>query len=186
MAETKSSSTHPQLKILAESHYTEYRYYASNGGNQATLIYLWIDALVAALVSYFWLQSQSSTGYNLTAISLFLLYVYWRCTRIVYESVLIIPPHGIQLETHKGPLPFNSSLFVFRRFIPAIYIEDVIINEALHRWSVRYYLAVLVAVPGENRQLAVAFDNTLPHFPVLLEVYRGVHRTLLNEKKSHP
>jgi len=73
------------------------------------------------------------------------------------ESVLAIPPWGVQLETHRGVLlPSGRALVrsVTRRFIPLDATVDVIINEGLRGWNIRYYLAVLQRVkdPGEDEE----------------------------------
>lgn len=58
----------------------------------------------------------------------------------------IIAFHGVQLETVRGiiipffsPLPITSR----KRFIPLASIQNVIINEGLRRWNVRYYLCII-------------------------------------------
>jgi hypothetical protein len=57
------------------------------------------------------------------------------------ESVVVVPPHGIQLETHCGlpSVPLSTS----RRFIPTVLLQDFIINEGLRGWDVRYYLIAI-------------------------------------------
>jgi hypothetical protein len=72
------------------------------------------------------------------------------------ESVLVLPSYGIQLETHRGlpSLPF----FVSRRFIPLAEVQDVLINEGLRRWDVRYYLAILYSPRPEEQRLEVAYQ----------------------------
>ena len=62
----------------------------------------------------------------------------------------------MQLETHRGisTLP----LFAVRRFIPRAYVKDILINEALRRWNVRYYLAVLVNGLDGSYELVVPFE----------------------------
>ncbi len=117
------------------------------------------------------------------------------------ESVFAVPYIGIQLETHRG-LP-NMPLFVSRRFIPAIYLQDFIVNEGLRRWNVRYYLAVIQEGSGGKTTLEVAYEvrfhsgtylqplkdlvqNTLPYFPILLYVYRGVHEVMFPHSGKSP
>ena len=72
------------------------------------------------------------------------------------ESVFAVPYIGLQLETHRG-LP-NIPLFVSRRFIPAVYLRDFIINEGLHGWNVRYYLAAIKGEMDGNTTLHVAYE----------------------------
>lgn len=71
----------------------------------------------------------------------------------------MLPPHGVQLETHRGPF---GPLFASRKFIPSEHIHDIIINEALWRWNVRYYLAIVIEAPGRPHELAVAFEVHTP------------------------
>jgi hypothetical protein len=77
------------------------------------------------------------------------------------ESVLVFPPHGIQLETHRG-YPLLKPLFVSRRFIHASHLEDFIINEGLRRWNVRYYLAVVHRGSTDMIAMDVAFEVSKP------------------------
>jgi len=94
------------------------------------------------------------------------------------ESVILLPPHGIQFETHRGL--FCMSLATTRRFIPLSTLRDVVINEGLRRWDVRYYLAAIRQNVHGELGLEVAFETLLPHFPVLLDVYRGVQEVLFH------
>jgi phosphatidylinositol glycan class H protein len=75
--------------------------------------------------------------------------------------VLVFPPHGIQLETHRG-YPLLKPLFVSRRFIHASHLEDFIINEGLRRWNVRYYLAVVHRGSTDMIAMDVAFEVSKP------------------------
>ena len=75
------------------------------------------------------------------------------------ESVIAIPPHGIQKETHKGI--FGIPVFISRKFIPTFQVRDIIINEALRRWNVVYYLAVLVVGHDNEYKLEVLFEVSL-------------------------
>jgi phosphatidylinositol glycan class H protein len=102
--------------------------------------------------------------------------IYWRVTQVLWESALVLPPYGVQLETHRG-LP-SLPLFVSRRFIPLTEVQEVLINEGLRRWDVRYYLAVLYSPREGEQRLAVAYENILPRFPVLNRVYHGIHECL--------
>lgn len=102
-------------------------------------------------------------------------FIYWRITQVLWgarhteqfsvlsfrllsspESVLVLPPYGVQLETHRG-LP-SLPLFVSRKFIPLTEVQDVLINEGLRRWDVRYYLAVLYTPRQAEKRLAVAYE----------------------------
>jgi len=113
---------------------------------------------------------------------IFLLLVWSRCTQVLFESVVVIPPHGVQLETHRGLPPWP--LMILRSFIPMTSLHDFVINEGLHRWNVRFYLAAIKVSEDQALSLQVAYENILPHFPVLLEVYRGVQEGLFTPATS--
>jgi hypothetical protein len=49
-------------------------------------------------------------------------------------------------------------LFVSRRFIPLTEVRDVLINEGLRRWDVRYYLAILYSPRRGEQGLEVAYQ----------------------------
>jgi len=71
----------------------------------------------------------------------------------------VIPQHGIQLETHRG-LP-GWPPFISRRFIPLPTLQDVIINEGLRGWDVRFYLAVVKEHPISGYTLDVVFEVSI-------------------------
>lgn len=75
-------------------------------------------------------------------------------SRICQESIVVFPSHGIQLETHRG---FRRMPFKTRQFIPRTVIRDVIINEGLYGWNVRYYLAIMTEDKG-HQEIRVAFE----------------------------
>ncbi|KAG7452621.1 uncharacterized protein BT62DRAFT_14628 [Guyanagaster necrorhizus] len=107
-----------------------------------------------------------------------ILFLWYKCSQVVSESIIVIPPHGVQLETRFG---FQTlTLNVTRRFIPLSTLRDVVINEGLYGWNVRYYLAAIVQDRSGATSVAVIFENILPQFPVLLEIYKSVHGVLSN------
>lgn len=136
----------------------------------------WKDVIFAALATLMWSSICTHTASLVAFTAILVLIIYQKCTQVLWESVLVIPPHGIQLETHRG---FPSyPLFASRTFIPLTTFQNFIINEGLRRWDVRFYLAVLQKPSNTALHLEVAYENLLPHFPVLIEVYRGVHKFL--------
>jgi len=68
----------------------------------------------------------------------------------------VIPQHGVQLETHRG-LP-GWPVFISRRFIPLPTLQNIVINEGLRGWNVRFYLAVVKEHPTFGYTLDVAFE----------------------------
>ena len=69
--------------------------------------------------------------------------------------MIVLPSKDLRLEVHRG-LP-GRPMFVERQVIPASTISTIIINEGLHGWNVRYYLAVLTKV-GETQILHVLYE----------------------------
>ena len=112
---------------------------------------------------------------------------------------MVIPSLGLQLETHKGVA--DISLVATRTFVPWSALEDVLINEGIRGWDIRCYLIAVTRATQGPLQLRVAFkvhvcrfnhlyaagrlimcfQNILPRFPVLLEVYHGVQDALGTE-----
>ncbi|KAH9484249.1 hypothetical protein JR316_0003729 [Psilocybe cubensis] len=87
---------------------------------------------------------------------------------ILYESVILLPPHGIQLETHRG-FPGLGSLFSSKHFISSTTLEDIIINEGLSGWNVLYYLAMVKKTMSSGSGMDVAFQvRVLPSVPLTL------------------
>ncbi|KAI0093535.1 hypothetical protein BDY19DRAFT_257110 [Irpex rosettiformis] len=183
---TRPLQDYPQFSVYHYEGRREYRVenwrLARDGSRRIIKSYgwTWFDLAVPVLVAVLWPKLTTRTHYIVLLISL-ACYIYTKCTQILWESVHAVPYMGIQLETHRG-LP-NIPLFVSRRFIPAIYLRDVIISEALRGWTVRYYLAAIQEEDGRTT-LQVAYENILPYFPVLLHVYRDVHAVMFTPMDS--
>jgi len=152
-----------ELHVLAATHRLEYRVRPTSGHPA-----VWKVVPVTTLLTVFFYAIFEAKRFAFLVTSLVL--VYWWSSNVLWESVVVYPPNGLQLETCRG---FTFLPILSRKFIPNIFVKDVLINEGLHRWSVRYYLALLVN-PGDRYELVVAFKETLPHFPILLEVYEGL------------
>jgi hypothetical protein len=84
-----------------------------------------------------------------------LTYVYHK------ESVIIMPGLGIQLETHRG-LP-KRPLYASRTFIPQSSLRDLVINEGLQTWDVRYYLVATAGKPQDGTILSVVYPVRYMH-----------------------
>jgi len=72
------------------------------------------------------------------------------------ESVLILPPHGLQLESRRG-LP-SLPLFTLRRFIPHTTLQDMVIHEGMRGWGVHYYLAIIKQVNPKSSVVELAYE----------------------------
>lgn len=73
------------------------------------------------------------------------------------ESVILLPPHGIQLETHRGPFP-SQPVFSIKRFIPVSNLSGVAINEGLRGWNVLFYLVAVRHTKHHGAILEVAYQ----------------------------
>ncbi|KAI0810913.1 hypothetical protein BC629DRAFT_1281118 [Irpex lacteus] len=186
---TRPLQDHPQFSIYQCEGHVEYRVenwrLARDGTGKVVKSFgwTWVDLAIPVVVAVLWPKMTTRIHYAALMISV-TYYVYSKCTQILWESVFAVPYIGIQLETHRG-LP-NMPLFVSRRFIPAIYLQDFIVNEGLRRWNVRYYLAAIQEGSGGKTTLEVAYENTLPYFPILLYVYRGVHEVMFPHSGKSP
>ncbi|KAJ7156092.1 hypothetical protein C8R43DRAFT_1125981 [Mycena crocata] len=176
----------PEFLVFHGHGFTEYRVenwrLARDGSGRVVMGvsgWIWYYSLLPLILSLLWPQVHD----NIIALSVLLVtiasFIYSKCNQVLFESVLVIPPHGIQLETHRG-LPWFAPLFVTRRFIPLAALQDFVIHEGLRKWNIRYFLAAIRLSASKDFQLHVAYENILPHFPILLEVYRGVQAALRN------
>ncbi|RPD80247.1 hypothetical protein L226DRAFT_454737 [Lentinus tigrinus ALCF2SS1-7] len=177
---------HPELSIIEHSGWHEYRVDAPGRKHRLasripSLGGLWFDACLLLGLAYYW-NAIVETLPRLAASALVTsLYLYSRSTQVLWESVMIFPVLGIQLETHRGVA--GLSLLASRKFIPWSSLEDFLINEGIRGWDIRYYLVAINRTPQGALQLAVAFENILPRFPILLEVYHGVQEALQDENE---
>ncbi|KAL7421041.1 hypothetical protein Q5752_003925 [Cryptotrichosporon argae] len=128
-------------------------------------------------------------------------WAWHKCGTVLYESATAMPSLGLQLSTTRGlSLPLHPllplalplalpllahehggarllvSLRTTSRFVPLAQIRGVVINEALTRWRVGYYLAVVA-----EGEIIVVFDHIRPKLAVLREVYHGLHEALFDD-----
>jgi len=174
----------PEFVVIHRPGFTEYRvenWRLARDGSGRVLIgvstWNWWYSLLPLAVSLVWPRIHDNA---LALVGLFFILtclLYFKCTQVLFESVVVLPPHGIQLETHRG-LPWFSPLVVKRQFIPFASLRDFVIHEGLRKWDVRYYLAAIKLSDSGDFQVHVAFENLLPHFEILLQVYRGVQAVL--------
>ncbi|KAJ6455698.1 hypothetical protein C8R45DRAFT_1035413 [Mycena sanguinolenta] len=168
----------PEFVVLRRPGFTEYRVEKRGRGVRG---WKWYHSLIPVVVSLLWPRIHDNNLALGGLFSAFACLFYLSCTQLLYESVVVIPPHGIQLETHRG-FPSFPPLTVTRQFIPFASLQDFVIHEGLSGWNVRYYLAAIRLSDNGEYQVHVAFENLLPRFEILLEVYRGVQAVLSNER----
>jgi hypothetical protein len=87
----------------------------------------------------------------------------------VIETVIVIRGIGIQMDT-------CTRWSVSSQFCPVGRVEEVIINEAIHLFTFRYYLAVMIK---DQDDLMVLFDAFLPRL-VHLKPWRKEFRERLD------
>lgn len=96
----------------------------------------------------------------------------------ISESLVVFPSHGIQLETHRGFK--HHVLSSSRTFIPFTILQDVVINEALYGWNVRYYIVSLTQPKGDTTILKIVFPVSRKTQPSL--VHNGL---ILDDRVSY-
>ncbi|ESK97529.1 phosphatidylinositol n-acetylglucosaminyltransferase [Moniliophthora roreri MCA 2997] len=179
--------TSPEFSVFRSQTFTELRvenwHLARDGSGK--VVYgsshlSWRDSVLSLVISWIWLEASLWARVIVTFIVALLL--WFKCTQILYESVLVLPRHGIQLETHRGFPPWT--LTISRRFIPRAALRDVVINEGIMRWNIRYYLVAITQTTLDDADLNVLFPNLLPRFPVLREAYREIHALLLRPAEA--
>ncbi|KAJ3827273.1 hypothetical protein F5878DRAFT_537480 [Lentinula raphanica] len=192
--------THPEFSIFHTGSSHEYRvenwHLARNGSGvviRHATPWSWKYSFIPLMISVSWPKVLSTFTGPLARIILCLaaiFFIWTRCTQVIHESVIVLPEHGIQLETHKGLPPFT--LFINRRFVPYTMLRDIVINEGIKRWDIRYYLVALKEGTAGGVALDVCFPSILPHFPILLQVYRDLHEFIAIQQvpstlsQSHP
>ncbi|KAK7693657.1 hypothetical protein QCA50_003226 [Cerrena zonata] len=172
---------HPEFSVIEHPSCREFRvenWRLARDGSRKVIHnarWSWLDALLPVVIAVIWPQITNDRLSAGLCAALVILYVYFKCTTVLWESVIAIPSLGIQLETHRG-LP-GFPLTCSRNFIPVAFLQDFIINEGLRRWNVHYYIAA-IKKQDQSVTLHVAFESILPYFAVLYEVYHGVHEVM--------
>ncbi|KZT11261.1 uncharacterized protein LAESUDRAFT_740811 [Laetiporus sulphureus 93-53] len=188
MRRSRPLQDHPEFSLIDCPSWREYRVESVPVSQHGTsrlrtlLRWYWVDALVVPAVAYAWPEVTSRPVSLAVMFAALLCYTYMRCNQVLWESVIVLPSLGLQFETHRG-LP-QMPLFISRRFMPFFTLQDFIINEGLHGWDVRYYLAAIQRSQHGAITLEIAFENLLPRFPVLLEVYHGVHEMVFTNSRG--
>ncbi|KAE9399254.1 hypothetical protein BT96DRAFT_882194 [Gymnopus androsaceus JB14] len=178
--------TNPEFSILRSSSFHEYRvenWHLARDGSGSIIRgaspWSWRYSLLPLIVSVLWPKAGPLIRVLISFVTI--LFLWTRCTQVIHESVIVLPAHGIQLETHRGfpPLTF----FVSRRFVPHTMLRDVVINEGIKKWDIRYYLVALKEGTTSRIKLELCYPNILPHFPILLQVYRDLREFLVSSAK---
>ncbi|KIK59803.1 hypothetical protein GYMLUDRAFT_44261 [Collybiopsis luxurians FD-317 M1] len=180
--------TNPEFSVLHSASFHEFRvenWHISRDGSGSVVrgasSWSWTYSLLPLMISVAWRKAGYFTR---VLLCLVVVLVFWtRCTQVIHESLIVLPAHGIQLETHRGFPPFT--LFISRRFVSHTVLRDIVINEGIKRWDIRYYL---VALEEGSTGLAfeICFPNILPHFPILLQIYRDLREFVAVQGTSSP
>lgn len=180
--------THPEFSVIEWPSFREYKVenwrLARNGSGRVicnTTTWSWVDPCFPLFVALFWPKIRASVVFSILTSAVLVVALWFRCNQVLYESVLVFPTLGIQLETHRGH-PSLEPFFVSRRFIHSSCLDDCVIHEGLRRWNVRYFLAAFKRSSSGAISIHVAFENILPYFPVLREVYLGVQDVMFPQE----
>ncbi|KAG8936720.1 hypothetical protein FRC02_012002 [Tulasnella sp. 418] len=152
--------THPQFSIISyqQSDVTEYRLARPKSSRWPWLILLVILVYVA--------QTRQGS-IRLASIAIAIVHTWSGFNTIIWESAVVIPKIGVQLEVQRGfPETFITPAVLWsrsRRFIPLSSMLDIVINEGIRRWDFKYYLMITHRVPPQRSndeyiKIAVAFE----------------------------
>ncbi|CAG5119253.1 unnamed protein product [Candidula unifasciata] len=137
----------------------------------------WLCLLVL-LTAAFTLALHVVDYKSLAKLGLFLAVgILWKLwSKTCYESVLILPYLGLQVETH------NCLGQVCTHFLSLSQIKDIVITEAVTMNSIRTYLVVLLngADCSGQQMLYPLFIQSRPRVDELLQVYQVCHEKLLH------
>jgi len=176
-------NSHPEFSVLEGNGFCEYRvgncrlsYESGHGILQGDPIFTQRDAgwLAVPITMCYLIQDIRIL---ISALVFTLIHLWLKYNQVLYESIIVIPPHGIQLETHRGYPGLH--VFITRRFIRFNGFQDVVIHEGLKGWDVRFFIAVINISSSGNIILDIAYRNLHPQQNVLLYVYRSMHNHLL-------
>ncbi|KDR81503.1 hypothetical protein GALMADRAFT_276285 [Galerina marginata CBS 339.88] len=183
---------HPELSIIQYPGYQEYRVENQNlalshdtlTATFVSLRPLLILLLVAVCFRMVKIQTKQPVPSNsLIIYSVGIVFLLWTTKstifKVSYESVVLLPPHGIQLETHRD---FSGVRTCTKRFIPKANLRGAFINEGLKGWNVIYYLAVVKRsnLRGADFGLELVYENILPSHAILLRTFEAILETTLS------
>ncbi|KAF9053203.1 hypothetical protein BJ165DRAFT_846828 [Panaeolus papilionaceus] len=166
-------TTSPELVRLDHGSCQEYR--VINHSRRK-----WLPAIVilGLVLLFAWKRISPTTRYTLSALLVLSLYKLV-LLEILLESILVLPPHGLQIEKHRG-FHLSWPLSVERKFIPSTQFDDLIINEGLDGWNVIYQLTI-VQKAKDGYKLLLPFSHISPKLDILLEVLHGIQDTYLSK-----
>ncbi|KAG4103354.1 hypothetical protein H8356DRAFT_1644587 [Neocallimastix lanati (nom. inval.)] len=102
-------------------------------------------------------------------IMFILLFIYVKCNTIIEESLLVVRDLGVQIKT---TYPFRRT---YSRFIDKSKIGQIIINEGITAFQVKFYLAVLIS--GEDH-MEVVYKSLIPKLKILKFIYKESNEIL--------
>ncbi|KAJ3735438.1 hypothetical protein DFJ43DRAFT_991260 [Lentinula guzmanii] len=191
MQRLRPLQTNPEFSILHTDSFHEYRvenWHLARDGSGTVVrhasAWSWKYSLFPLMLSVSWPKVFAGSLARVLLSLAAIFFVWTRCTQVIHETIIVLPEHGIQLETHKGLPPLT--FFTNKRFVPYTILRDLVINEGIKRWDVRYYLVVLKEGTTGRVALEVCFPNILPHFPILLQVYQDLREFVSRQVPSTP
>ncbi|KXS20172.1 hypothetical protein M427DRAFT_403651 [Gonapodya prolifera JEL478] len=100
-----------------------------------------------------------------------ILWIVAKLEKVVSESIFAVKGLGLEIRTRR----------VWRRssqFIDIARISDICINEALYRFGVVTYMAILIR---EEDNMLIPYENILPPVTILQRVYKECWKELYHE-----
>ncbi|SCV67359.1 BQ2448_6005 [Microbotryum intermedium] len=148
----------------------------------------WTDALAWSLIAWLLLRSGYYTWMGLLLAG---VWVKFKSGAVSSETLLAVRSLGLQLTTSRGMIlrfPTLSKTFTLLRsgsnvFLPLSDIHDIILNEVIYGWEIRYVLVVIQKPKGDNDdgRLIIAYEELMPRLPQLKRVWTGVRSVLFDE-----
>ncbi|KAL1921208.1 uncharacterized protein VTP21DRAFT_10924 [Calcarisporiella thermophila] len=167
--------------LIAKSHiddHLEVHYFADNAREYVLRTHRsllsGLDFVMLTLLAAYVYSHRVFVVYAVSG-ALLLLWLWSKCNTVTQESLLIIRDLGIQVRTVYADGRATS------QFIDRAKLSDIIINEGITLWQVKFYMALMVE--GHDR-LVVVFEHLLPRLKVLLEVYHGARAVMYGEPEG--
>ncbi|KAJ3161912.1 GPI mannosyltransferase 1 [Geranomyces variabilis] len=122
----------------------------------------------APFVQYMYNETLPALHISLLLLLFSALRAASRMQAVRHESITFMQSFGITLEQ-------ATAVGKKQTFIPLTDVVDVVINEAITRWTIKYYLAIIVK---DKPELVVVFEHFMPRLAMLTPVRRAGQNVL--------
>ncbi|KAI9595469.1 GPI-GlcNAc transferase complex, PIG-H component-domain-containing protein [Syncephalis fuscata] len=112
---------------------------------------------------------------SIVLLAIFILWANSKRNTIREESLLVVRDFGLQVKTtYVGGRNVT-------RMIDIACVKDIVINEGITMFQVKFYLAILV---DKQDKMVIIFEHLLPSLKILLKVYRGTRALMYSEEED--